>query len=179
MQCRILRFTKSLTETQSHSISITTPAGPDTSLESRISAHVREVLPAEHLFLVDVSIRGRKGSRVIEVFVDGDEGVGVADLARISRELAFVFDAEDLVKGKYHLNVSTPGENRALLMERQFNRHIGKTIELTFIDEDGPKPVEGENLGVHDGVLKVQPKKLETLEIDFDRVSKANIKLPW
>ena len=151
----------------------------DTSLDTRIERHARDVLGNDELFVVGISIRGQKGSRLIEIFVDGDQGVGVKDLARISRELAFILEAEDIVKGKYHLNVSTPGAERALLLERQYQRHVGKKLDLLVVDEDGHISVEGENLGVTDGVLRVRTSSNGSLEIPLERISKAQIILPW
>ncbi len=151
----------------------------DTSLDTRIERHARDVLGNDELFVVGISIRGQKGSRLIEIFVDGDQGVGVKDLARISRELSFILEAEDIVKGKYHLNVSTPGAERALLLERQYQRHVGKKLDLLVVDEDGHISVEGENLGVTDGVLRVRTSSNESLEIPLERISKAQIILPW
>ena len=151
----------------------------DTSLDTRIERHTRDVLGNDELFVVGISIRGQKGSRLIEIFVDGDQGVGVKDLARISRELAFILEAEDIVKGKYHLNVSTPGAERAFLLERQYQRHVGKKLDLLVVDEDGHISVEGENLGVTDGVLRVRTSSNESMEIPLERISKAQIILPW
>ena len=159
--------------------STTAHMATDTSLDSRIERHAREVLGSDTLFVVAVTVRGQKGSRVIEVFIDGDDGVGVKDLARISRELSFILDAEDLVKGKYHLNVSTPGSDRGLMLERQYQRHVGKKLELLVVDEDAHNRVEGENLGVTDGVLRVRTSSSRSLEIPLERISKAQIKLPW
>ena len=148
------------------------------TLEARIQKHTEEILQNAELFVVAVVVRGRKGSRVVEVYVDGDNGIGVKDLSRISRELSFIFDAEDLIKGKYHLNVSSPGEERALRLERQYQRHVGKKLDLLVVDENASNPVEGENLGVVDGVLRIKSSS-ETMEIPLDRISRAQIKLPW
>jgi ribosome maturation factor RimP len=136
-------------------------------MDVKIANLAQEVLMRDELFIVAVVVRGSKGSRLVEVYVDGDDGVSVSELAKISRELAFALDAEDVVKGKYLLNVSTPGEERCLLFERQYQRHVGKQLE-------------GENLGVTDGVLKLKISDSEsTKDVPLDRISKAKIKLPW
>jgi len=151
------------------------PAG---SLEGRIRQLVDEIIERDDWFVVDVQVRGRKGSRVVEVYVDGDEGVSVDEMAKLSRELAFLLDAEDLIKGKYNLNVSSPGDDRALLFERQYQRHVGKPLQVLVNGEDGGIWVEGENLGVKDGVLTLQTKS-GAEEFSLDGISKARIKLPW
>jgi ribosome maturation factor RimP len=138
-----------------------------------------EVLNRDDLFVVGVSVRGSKGSRLIEVYVDGDQGVTVTDLAKTSRNLAFALDSDDLIPGKYLLNVSTPGEDRSLLLERQYLRHVGKVLQIQLIHEDGSNRVEGENLGITDGVLSLKTSESEVLELSLDRIAKAKIKLPW
>lgn len=133
----------------------------------------------DDLFIVAVVVRGQKGSRLVEVFVDGDEGVSAKDLAKISRDLAFTLDAEDVVNGKYLLNVSTPGEERGLMLERQYKRHVGKKLVVLTNHEDGSNQLEGENLGVTDGVLSLKISDTESIDLPLDVISKAKIKLPW
>lgn len=164
-----------MTTQTGHIESTPSPAG---SLEGRIRQLVDEIIERDDWFVVDVQVRGRKGSRVVEVYVDGDDGVSVDDMATLSRELAFLLDAEDLIKGKYNLNVSSPGDDRALLFERQYQRHVGKPLQVLVNGEDGGIWVEGENLGVKDGVLTLQTKS-GAEEYPLDGVSKARIKLPW
>ena len=79
---------------------------------SRVRALAEEVSADREAFVVDVQVRGQKGSRIVEVFVDADDGVGSDDLARLSRDLAFLLETEDVIKGKYYLNVSSPGAER-------------------------------------------------------------------
>jgi len=137
-----------------------------------------ELIQRDDWFIVDLQVRGRKGSRVVEVYLDGDDGVNVDDMASLSRELAFLLDTEDLIKGKYHLNVSSPGDDRALVMERQYRRHVGKELQVLVNREDDGIWTEGENLGVNNGVLTLRTKK-GVEEISLSDISKARIKLPW
>ncbi|MDE2995796.1 MAG: ribosome maturation factor RimP [Bacteroidota bacterium] len=167
-----------MTSTSSHSTEGVQTVPETRSLEDRIRQLVDEVLDRDDWFVVDVSVRGRKGSRVVEVYLDGDEGVNVDQMARFSRELAFLLDAEDVIKGKYNLNVASPGDERALLTERQYRRHTGKELLIHVNREDGPVELEGENLGVTDGVLVIRTKNGND-EVAMDAISKARIKLPW
>lgn len=164
-----------MTESTEHS---TAEAPASGSLEGRIRGLVAEIVQRDDWFVVDIQVRGRKGSRVVEVYLDGDYGVNVDDMASLSRELAFLLDTEDLIKGKYHLNVSSPGDDRALLLERQYRRHVGKKLLVLVNREDDGIWTEGQNLGVKDGVLTLQTKK-GAEEISISDISKARIKLPW
>jgi ribosome maturation factor RimP len=151
---------------------------PAKSLEDRIRQFAEEVIQRDDWFVVGIQVRGQKGSRVVEVYVDGDEGISVEDMATLSREIAFLLDTEDIIKGKYNLNVSSPGDDRALLFERQYRRHVGKPLQVLVNREDDGIWVEGENLGVKDGVLTLQTKS-GVEELPLEGISKARIKLPW
>ena len=90
-----------------------TPPPATTSLADRIRVFAEEAAVDTDLFVVDVEVRGFQGSRVVEVFVDGEAGAGSDDLTALSRSLAFLLDTEDFIKGRYRLDVSTPGADRA------------------------------------------------------------------
>jgi ribosome maturation factor RimP len=164
-----------MTAPTEHSVTSAPGSG---SLEDRIVQLAEELIQRDDWFIVDLQVRGRKGSRVVEVYLDGDDGVNVDDMASLSRELAFLLDTEDLIKGKYHLNVSSPGDDRALVMERQYRRHVEKELQVLVNREDDGIWTEGENLGVNNGVLTLRTKK-GVEEISLSDISKARIKLPW
>lgn len=147
-------------------------------LRDRIHALADEAAASTDLFVVDVAVRGQKGSRVIEVYADGPEGAPLDVLASISRDLAFVLDAEDLIKGRYHLNVSSPGPQRALLDPRQWPQHVGRNVRV--------QTGQGEAARTHRGTLAVVDGDAFTLDengtaetIAFSDVTEARIELPW
>lgn len=154
---------------------------PDKEQRTEVTRLAEEVLRDVDLFLVDVVVRGRKGSQVVEVYVDGDDGVGVDDLARLSREIGFLLDTEEVIKGKYNLNVSSPGEDRSLILPRQYRRHVGKSIDVQLSADGGEENslVSGLNRGVEGDVLRLETDEGEQISIPLDTVESAKVKLPW
>jgi len=156
-----------------------------TDLKSQIAGYAREAIEDDQFFLVDVVIRGQKGSRVIDVYVDGDRGIGLDDLATISRQLGFLIETADIIRGKYYLNVSSPGPERALRDRRQYAKYVGKSLSLKLASEgavesvSSPDPVEGVLLACSDERLTLQLPKDQTVEIAFENVSAAQVVLPW
>lgn len=145
----------------------------------RVQSAMEELLQSSDHFVVDVAVRGRSGSIVVEVYLDGDNGIGIRDLAAYSRELGFVLEAEDVIRGKYHLNVSSPGEERSLLMARQYPRHEGRMLEVELGEGESAETLEGKHAGMdEDGRLILETAK-ETRKIDVSLISRARIKLPW
>ncbi len=149
-------------------------------IEARIRAIAEEVLQGSESYVVDVIVRGNKGSRVVEVFVDSDAGLNVEELARVSREMGFLLDTEDVVDGRYSLNVSSPGADRPISLPRQFPKHVGRKFRVRYRTEEGQTAVEEGELesATADGIaLRVSPSKQITL--GFDDVIEARVLLPW
>ena len=151
-------------------------------LRSQVVELAEEAIDRADLFLVDVVVRGRKGSMVVEVFVDGDDAVGLDDLASISRSLGFVLETGDLIRGKYHLNVSSPGGERSLVVPRQYGKHVGREIEIKLLSSD-----DGEDSSVFDGELvsrsdtdiQIRLKTGTERAFTYDEIKQARIRLPW
>ena len=149
---------------------------PD-SLEARVRALAEEAVADADLFVVGVDVRGFQGSRVVSVYVDGPGGAGSDDLVALTRSLSFTLDAEDFIKGRYRLDVSTPGADAPLSDLRQFPQHVGREIAVTYeagqdqlVTAQAPLlAVEGEAI-VLDG---------EAAPIPFAAVRDARVVLPW
>jgi len=66
----------------------------------------------------------RAGSRsILRIFIDGPEGVTVANCEEVSNALSLMLDVENFLNGKqYTLEVSSPGVDRVLKTARDFHR---------------------------------------------------------
>ncbi|HKS48532.1 MAG TPA: ribosome maturation factor RimP [Amycolatopsis sp.] len=70
---------------------------------------------------LDVQQAGRR--KLVKVVVDSDEGVGLDEVAEISRVVSAVLDRHDhLIAGAYTLEVSSPGVDRPLTLPRHWRR---------------------------------------------------------
>lgn len=148
---------------------------------ARVRALADEVLASTPYYLVDLDVRGRRGSQVVNLYVDGDEGVGVDDLAEISREVGFLLDVEDVCDGPYTLTVSTPGLDRPLRLHRQYKKNIGRTLLVHHRKADGSGNTDtvGQLTEIDEEALYLTPDKGKTQQISFADVHWAKVKLPW
>ena len=148
---------------------------------TRIAALVEEVIADSAVFLVEVKVRGAKGSRVVEAFVDSDEAFGADELTHISREVGFLLDMEDIVAGRYTLNVSTPGLDRPLALLRQYRKNVGRDVRVRYVVEDDPGDAEvtGRLLAAADDTIEVAVSGSDVRRIRLDDVVRAHVQLPW
>ena len=82
--------------------------------------------------LVGVLWRGGRSRGLVRVYIDREEGVTVDDCVRVSHRVNGLLDVEDPVPGKYDLEVSSPGADRPLFVERDFARFAGARLKVTL-----------------------------------------------
>lgn len=151
------------------------------STSDRVRELVEEVVGGSAVFLVDVEVRGNRGSQVVQIFVDSDENLGVDELARISREVEFLLDMEDLIPGKYSLNVSSPGLDKPLSMPRQYKKNVGRELRVHYRKPDGSgnTEVEGKLVEAEEDYINIEAEQGDVVQIPLDNVVWAKVQLPW
>ncbi|MEV0899052.1 ribosome maturation factor RimP [Actinoplanes sp. NPDC049802] len=162
------------------------PAQPRVDLgaaRSRIRAVIEPVVAEAGYDLEDLTL-SRAGRRfVVRVLIDTDGGVGLDDVAVVSREISEALDlAEEsggeLLAGEYQLEVGSPGVDRPLTEPRHWRRNIGRlvavggltgrVIEVTesgvTLDVDGQTHELG-FAGLGPGKVQIEFKRMD--EADF------------
>ncbi len=80
----------------------------------------------------------------LRAYIDKPGGIMIDDCVDVSRALSDELDREDFIDDAYILEVSSPGLTRALKKDRDFERSIGRMIELkTYKSIDGSKEFTG------------------------------------
>ncbi len=103
--------------------------------------------------VLKVSLGGGGHQQLLQVIVDQAGGTPFDHLVSISRALSLQLDAEDLIRDRYHLEVSSPGLDWPLREEEDFRRHTGEMLRLCFEDRSD---LLGENLGPCDGGVRIR-----------------------
>lgn len=92
---------------------------------------------------------------LLRLYVDKPGGVSCDDCERVSRQVNAVLSVEDLLKGDYLLEVSSPGLDRLLFTLAQCREHVGKRVAVRLVAPVGGKRnfkgelhVEGDQVGV-------------------------------
>jgi len=114
---------------------------------------------------------------MLRITVDDKEGEGrvaVGVLARLSREIETQLDATDWMAGSYRLELSSPGLNRVLGRERDFEAACGSQVKLrTKRPLDGQRRFAGVLTGFQEGVVQLRSEGRD-IEIPFAEIDKAN-----
>ncbi len=145
----------------------------------KIQEAIKPVLQKYSVILIDMVIRGERGRKVVEIFVDNYSGITTDLCAEISRDVALVFDNEDLINGNYTLNISSPGLNRPLKYPLQYHKHIGYLLEISLMDGDQLKKVQGNLKAVNLETITLTDQTQTDYQIKFSDIIKAIVKTPW
>ncbi len=95
----------------------------------KIENIVNSYLKHGEYFLVEVDVR--KGN-VINVLVDGDNGITIDECVKISRNIESHFDRDE---EDFELRVSSPGLNKPFKLLRQYIKYIDRKIEIVTNDD--------------------------------------------
>ena len=146
-----------------------------------VTGIAQPILESMALELVDIEF-GRVGrDAVLRIFIDKEGGVMLDDCAEFSRELSLILDVEDFIACNYSLEVSSPGLDRPLKKQADYDRFVGRLVKIRtyqpFMDDSGNKRKTflGTLDGLVDGVVRITLKEGQTASIPLDRVAKANL----
>jgi len=89
----------------------------------------------EGLELVGIDMLGSDRRILLRVFVDKEGGVTIKDCEKMSRGIEALLDVEDPIKGPYMLEVSSPGLDRPLVKQKDYERNIGKLARIVTTEK--------------------------------------------
>lgn len=138
---------------------------------------VEQYMKDKDLELVDVEFVKEGQHRYLRVFIDKEGGVSLDDCQQLSEFLNNRLDSLDPIEENYYLEVSSPGVERPLKKDHDFERFKGKLVEIKlYYPLDGQKIIEGELMGLHDGKVKVKPENQDqVISIPKDKIALAKL----
>lgn len=140
-----------------------------------ISQLIEPILEEMGIELVDVEYVSSQGGWVVRVYVDKEGGITVDDCASVSREIEEIIDIKDIVPHSYILEVSSPGLNRPLKKEKDFQQAVGKKIKAkTSIPLGGRRHFTGYLRAFRNGTLYLQVEN-NMVSLSSRNVEKANV----
>ncbi|MBJ7594487.1 MAG: ribosome maturation factor RimP [Candidatus Dormibacteraeota bacterium] len=112
-----------------------------------------------HLGLDLVDLQWRPGrSSVLRLVIDSAQGVSLDDCERVSHAVGAVLDAYDPIAGRYALEVSSPGAERPLRTELEWQSAVGRRVNVRVRSGDAEMIIEGRLLHLDDSSVEVEAR---------------------
>ncbi len=143
-----------------------------------IEHHLEGILAGKDIFLVGVKV---DNNNKIIVHIDTPKGISVDDCVKVSRELEEKLDRD---KEDFALEVSSPGLDSPFRVIEQYQKNVGKKINL--VKTDGEKLEGILRKTDENGIVlemtrgrKGQPKDTELLELSFAEIKSGRASIQF
>jgi len=153
----------------------------------KVEQLAEEVARREGCYVYDLEHTGSGRGRILRVYIDKEDGVGIEDCSNVSKGLNLMLDVENIVPGDmYNLEVSTPGLDRHLKKKWHFEKAVGKKVYVQLSKSLGAlgatedkgmlsmKKFEDLLVGVEGDNLQFEIRK-QKITVPFSAVEKAKL----
>lgn len=144
----------------------------------RIRGIAERVAGSEGLELVAVEWAGSPGQGILRITIDRPEGgVSHRDCQSVSEQVGAILDVEDLVPGRYVLEVASPGLDRKLYKPADYERFRGRRVKVRLkhpLPELGGRRFEAELGGLAEGVVSFRLEG-ETVRVPYEEIEAVNL----
>lgn len=125
--------------------------------ETKVLPLLTPIVEELHLELVDLEFVKEGANWYLRVYIDKEGGVNIDDCEAVSRALEKKLDETDPIEQAYVLEVSSPGLDRPLKKDADFEKFVGEIIDIKLYQaKDGKKQYQGKLLGLNDGVISIE-----------------------
>ncbi|MBD1380049.1 ribosome maturation factor RimP [Metabacillus arenae] len=144
-----------------------------------VEEFVQPIVDDLQLELVDIEYVKEGKNWFLRVFIDSADGVDIEECGTVSERLSEKLDEVDPIPHNYFLEVSSPGAERPLKKEADFNKSIGKQVYIkTYEPIDGEKVFEGQLIDF-DGKTVIVARKIKTrtkqVMIPYEKIANARL----
>ena len=146
--------------------------------EKKTEQLISPVLEKYQYEQVDVEFVKEAGNWHLRAYIDKPGGITIDDLTVVNHELSDLLDENDFIEESYILEVSSPGLLRPFRKPKDFQRNLGKDVEMKLFapvtwEEKGKKYSDKEFIGV----LKGYDEESAEVTIGFeDREMRVQVK---
>lgn len=147
-------------------------------MEEKIAHLIEDTIQGLGYELVKITVHGTR-EKIVEIMIErlDEQKVQLSDCQLVSRNISAIMDVEDVVDGKYFLEVSSAGIERPLVKLNDYIKFSGRDAKVRLKSQVQDRlNIRGKILGVNDGkvMLKVGD---EQIEIEFENIKSGKLVL--
>ena len=142
----------------------------------------------EGIEIVEIDLKGSGRHQVLLIVIDKPAGVTHGDCEFISQQVSAILDVEDIVRGTYNLEVSSPGVERKLVKWRDWERFTGQKAKVV-LREPVAAAAARSDLKYFEGVIARSDNDARTVTVELpdgaevtfpvEKVDRAHLKFEW
>jgi ribosome maturation factor RimP len=147
---------------------------------SKIEEIAHRVAESDGIEVVDVELKGGGKNQLLRISIDKPSGITHADCELVSQQVGTILDVEDVIPGHYTLEVSSPGVERKLFKEQDYERFKAKKAKIVLREPvENQRHWEGTLAGIDKGVVLLDVGPGRTVRLPLSSIERANLKFEW
>ena len=150
-------------------------------VREQVLALAEPLATARGLILVDIEFTGERGRSVLRCILDTPNGgITLEQIEGFHRALDPLLDEADPIPGSYVLEVSSPGLERPLRTERDFQIFAGRPVLLAAREPvDGLREWAGRLIRCEEGAIHVAfgPDETHRVVVPLPQIAWARLRL--
>ena len=144
----------------------------------RVKELLAPILEEGGFELVDIEFVREPVGWVLRIYADRPQGgITISDCQWISERIGTVLDVEDVIPHSYNLEVSSPGLDRPLKSQKDFERHKGIVVKIKTTEPlDNQRNFKGEVVSTSErGVTVHDVSRNAEVEIPYEKIKSARV----
>jgi len=122
---------------------------------------------------IEYLIQGKHS--LLRIYIDSGNGITLDDCTQVSHQISGLLDVEDVIKGQFNLEVSSPGLDRPLFTLEHFQQYVGKEIKVRLsMSVENRRKFVGRLCAVNGNDIVLNVENAE-IHVNYDNIEKANL----
>lgn len=146
--------------------------------EQRVENIITPALLHRGFRVVRIQLQGSK-RKTLQIMIEhmDDTGITIDDCALVSQTISVLLDIEDPIHESYMLEVSSPGMDRPLVKQDDFERFAGSRAKVELkTPYEGHSKLQGFLRGVEEDMIKIElDEEKKVAAIAFSDIKKAKL----
>lgn len=142
----------------------------------QVTEYLQPITDAFMYEIVDVEFVKEGPTYYLRIYIDKEGGVTIDDCQKTSRAIEVVLDEKDPIELPYMLEVSSPGLDRILKKDKDFERFSGNVVDVKLYKAvDKQKHFQGELVSKTDTELTIKDESGKTIVFDTENVAMVRL----
>lgn len=130
----------------------------------------------ENVEIVDIEYVREEGKNILRIYIDTEKCVNLDLCAKMSNLFGVELDKADPISDNYVLEISSPGIDRILKKEKDFERFKGFNVKVTTLTAiNNQKHFKGKLVAVGNEKIVVDDLTNKIVEIEISNILRAKV----